>query len=258
MTMMNDYDYRGLITQAWDLFLGDTSKWADRFFYLEAIQRYGGPVLDVGCGTGRLLLDFLSQGIDAEGVDNSPDMSALLRDKAGRMGLQRAVYLQGMEALDLPRRYQTILVPSSSFQRLIDPALARQAIDRFYRHLLPGGVLIMPFEKARKEGEPLVIDFPTREVVRPEDGAVFRRSVRNTYDPATECESGELHYELILNGRVVAKEDHNWSPATRSCAQAQSRRLYEEAGFSDIQLYAGYTWEPAKDDDTLWTIVGHR
>ncbi len=256
--MTNAYDYHGLITQAWDLFLGDTSQWADRFFYLEAIRRYGGPVLDVGCGTGRLLLDFLSRGIDAEGMDNSPEMLALLREKAGRLGLRPAVYLHGMEALDLPRRYQTILVPSGSFQRLIDPALARQAMDRFYRHLLPGGVLIMPFEKARKEGEPLVIDLPVREVVRPEDGAVFRRSVRNVYDPAIECESGELAYEMIVDGRVVAREEHIWSPATRSYVQAQSRRLYEEAGLSDIQLYAGYTWEPAKDDDTLWNIVGRR
>jgi len=72
-----DYEYKRLIAEAWDVLRGDTSNWTDRNFYLEIIKKYGQPVLDVGCGTGRLLLDYLQQGIDIDGVDNSPDMLAI-------------------------------------------------------------------------------------------------------------------------------------------------------------------------------------
>jgi ubiquinone/menaquinone biosynthesis C-methylase UbiE len=82
------YEYQGLMAEAWDVLRGDTSNWSDRHFYLAAIQNYGQPVLDVGCGTGRLLLDYLQQGIDIDGVDNSPAMLAICRRKAEDLKLK--------------------------------------------------------------------------------------------------------------------------------------------------------------------------
>ncbi|MEK7311863.1 MAG: class I SAM-dependent methyltransferase, partial [Chloroflexota bacterium] len=164
----------------WDLFRGDTSNWADRFFFRDMIREYGEPALDVGCGTGRLLLDFMADGIDIDGVDNSPEMLAQCMEKARRLGLTPMVYQQAMEALNLPRRYQTIIVPSSTFQLLTDLASARYAMERFYAHLKPDGVLVMPFMLIWKEGEPLHGEWKqTGEKVRPEDGALARRWSRS-------------------------------------------------------------------------------
>ena len=109
----NDYEYRWMLASAWDLLRGDTSQWPDRAFYREVISRYGEPALDVGCGTGRLLLDYLAAGLDVEGVDNSPEMLALCLEKAEALGLKPVVYEQTMETLHLPRHYRTIFVPSS-------------------------------------------------------------------------------------------------------------------------------------------------
>lgn len=126
----NDFEYRGLMASTWDLLRGDTSRWEDRFFYLEMIEQYGQPALDVGCATGRLLLDYLQHGIDIDGVDISPEMLALCTEKAGKMGLNPTLYLQAMENLALPRRYRTILVPPSSFQLILDPDQAAQSMLR--------------------------------------------------------------------------------------------------------------------------------
>jgi hypothetical protein len=50
------YEYQGLIAEAWDVLRGDTSQWPDRPFYLEMIRRTGQPVLDVGCGAASCRL----------------------------------------------------------------------------------------------------------------------------------------------------------------------------------------------------------
>jgi SAM-dependent methyltransferase len=249
------YEYYGMMAEFWDLFRGDTSTWEDRFFYLDAVRKYGQPVLDVGCGTGRILLDFMHQGIDIDGVDNSPDMLARLHQKADGMGLNPKVYQQEMHTLDLPRKYQTILVPSSSFQLLLDPSLPPPAMQRFYEHLLPGGVLVMPFMTLWKQGNPLESE-STREVVRPEDGATVRRWQYARFDPETDLEHTIDRYEIIREGEVIASEEHRQSPATRSYTQEQAVALYEEAGFGDIQVFHEFTFEPVRPEDTTFCVIG--
>lgn len=251
---MSDYEYKGLIAEAWDLLRGDTSQWADRFFYLDVIKQFGQPVLDVGCGTGRLLLDYLAQGIEIDGVDNSPEMLALCRQKAAALHLTPQLYEQYVEELDLPRTYRTILVPSSSLQLIIDPALVVQAVQQLHAHLEPGGALTASFMTLWKEGDPLESEWE-KSATRPTDGAVVRRVSRSRYEPAIECEHSEDLYEISLNGQVIASEQHHRSPATRSYTQAQARALFAQAGFSDIQLYHEFEGTPVVPEDTLFSVV---
>ena len=56
-----EYDYRGMIVTYWDLLRSDSSKWSSRPYFLEIIRESGEPALDVACGTGRLLLDYMQE-----------------------------------------------------------------------------------------------------------------------------------------------------------------------------------------------------
>jgi SAM-dependent methyltransferase len=254
-----DYEYRGLMAQTWDLFRGDTSKWPDRELFHELILIYGQPVMDVGCGTGRLLLDYLAQGIDIEGVDLSPEMLALCREKAQALGLNPTLYQQAMEDLNLPRTYRVILVPSSSMQLVLDPALTAQAMRRLFAQLESGGVLVMPFMRLWQPGDPLENDWHlTGEAIRPEDGLLARRWSRSSFDPATELEHTEDRYELLRANEIIASEHHRRSPATRSYTQQQAIDLYQAAGFINIELRRQFSPQPADPDDTLFSVIGQK
>ncbi len=250
-----EYEYFGMMAQTWDLFRGDTSKWEDRQFYLEVISESGQPVLDVGCGTGRLLVDYLSNGVDVDGVDISPEMLALCQQRLDDLGLKTSLYESAMETMQLPRHYQTIIVPSSSFQLVLDKAIAQQAINNLYAHLVPRGTLVMPFMKVWNEGYESAWRL-TGEKIRESDGATLKRWSRNWFDPINQLEHNEDRYEVIKDGEMIASEQHLRSPATREYTQRQALDLYIKAGFVDLRIYKGFTREPATEGEEIVTICG--
>ena len=162
-----------------------------------------------------------------------------------------------MEALDLPRTYRTILVPSCSFLLVTDRDNARAAMQRFFAHLQTGGVLIMPFAFDRQEGES--IDHGWRllfEKTRPEDGAVVRSWGHSWAEPHEQFWHMEQRFEVELGGAVIVREEHRQSPELRWYSQAQAVALFQEAGFAELQLLHGNTHEPATPEDRSFYVLG--
>src|SRR5437016_6207291 len=110
----SDWEYRGLAAESYDLWFGD-EPYEDQAFFQRKIAGTGGPALEIACGTGRLLIPFLRDGLDIEGVDSSPAMLDICRRKASRQSLQPVLHQQLMQQLDVPRRYGTIFIPLCSF-----------------------------------------------------------------------------------------------------------------------------------------------
>ncbi len=214
-------------------------------------------MLDVGCGTGRIVLDLLAQGIDTDGVDNSPEMLALCRGKARMAGLKPQLFEQTMETLELPRRYRTILVPSSSFQLLTERSAAEAALNRFWNLLKPGGALLMPFFWEWKPGDPPETEWGlVFEKMRPEDGAVVRRWSKERYSPEESLWHSEDRCEVSKAGKTIEEEHHSRSPAGRWYSQEEAVRLYQNAGFENVQVFSEFTRIPALPDDPLFCVLG--
>lgn len=249
-----DREYKGLMALACGLLYDDSSRRADRFFYLDIIEQSGQPVLEVGCGAGRLLLDYLGQGIDIDGLDYSPESLAICRARAAGMGLTPTLFAQSMETISLPRNYRTILVPSGSLQRITELEAVSHTMARLHAHLQPGGVLVASVKTLWKEGDPLE---STREKsIEREDGVVARRVSRSRYDPATQCEHTNDIVQLTVEGKVVAQEQRRRLPAIRSYTQSQARTIFIQAGFSAVTLFRESSFDLALPDDTKFVVAG--
>src|SRR6185369_921897 len=86
----------------YDLFLGSFPVGLD--FYVALAKAAPGPVLDVACGTGRILLPCLQAGVDIEGLDLFEPMLDTLRAKARALGLAPRLHRADMSDFSLPRR----------------------------------------------------------------------------------------------------------------------------------------------------------
>jgi ubiquinone/menaquinone biosynthesis C-methylase UbiE len=256
-----NYEYRGLMASTWDFLRGDTSKWEDKPFYRTLIDQYGQPVLDVGCGTGRLLLDYMADGLDVDGVDNSPEMLVICHEKAQERGLAPRLYEQWMEMLDLPRQYRTIIVPSLSFQLVTDSDKALQAMNRFFKQLKDGAALILPF---MSDDTPSASNDKSEwgdwaclaEKTRVEDGAIIRRWIRGA--SVDQLQHTENRYEVEIDGKIVTSETIRQSPALRWYSQDQAQQICETAGFNVVQMYDGFAFNPAIDTSKVFTIVAEK
>jgi hypothetical protein len=63
-------------------------------------------------------------------------------------------------------------------------------------------------------------------------------------------------WEVIKDGQVIESEVHEQAPATRTFTREEAISLLESAGFKDIQLFSGFTFEPVKPEDTLFSMIG--
>lgn len=249
--------YRGLVAEHWDLLRGDTSKWSSRAYFLELIRRSGQPVLDVACGTGRLLIDYLKEGIDIDGVDISQAMVDIASRNAGSEGLAAQLYVQPMQALDLPRRYRTIIVPSSSFLHLTGKEETADALRSFHQHLLPGGLLAMSM-RIMDASEPEIDWELEAEAIRPEDGLVIRRWFRCQYEADRRLQHTEDRYELVRDGQVIESESYVASPFLTWHTLDESLAMLREHGFVDVRADSDFKFEPATNADTSFIVIGKK
>ena len=112
-------------------------------FYVEEAMDCGGPVLELGCGTGRVLLPIARSGIEITGIDIDNGLLEVLRGKLNgedREVAQRIHILESdMAAFSTEKSYEIVIAPYRAFQQLLTSADQRQALDCVYRHLETGG-----------------------------------------------------------------------------------------------------------------------
>jgi ubiquinone/menaquinone biosynthesis C-methylase UbiE len=112
-----------------------------RQFAFQARDR-GQSVLEVACGTGRVAIRLALDGVNVVGVDLNEEMLKVARAKSSNLPNLR--WIRGdMRSFDLGERFGLILVPGHSFQYMCTPEDQVEALERFKRHLLPDGMLVI-------------------------------------------------------------------------------------------------------------------
>lgn len=118
----------------------------DVAFYAALASEAGGPVLEMGCGTGRVLIPCARGGATMIGADVSAGMLAVCRRKLGAeppdVRARVEIVAADMRAFELDRHVALVTLPFRGFQHLLTVDDQRRALAALRRHLLPGGRLV--------------------------------------------------------------------------------------------------------------------
>ncbi|MCA1599667.1 MAG: class I SAM-dependent methyltransferase [Chloroflexi bacterium] len=251
-------DYTGLAATAWDLFSTDEVGPDDAFFRA-IVAQFGEPALDIGCGSGRLLLPMLGAGVDIEGVEPSADMRALCRAGAATRGLQPVLHQQLLQTLDLPRRYRTIFVACGTLHLVIDRAEVVDSLRRLHDHLLPGGAVVLtafaPWVYIRAEA-PFGVDWHPRATTSLPDGTdLVKEGILLGVNKTEQTAEYAVRYRR-LRGETVLDEQICQTP-TRWYFKHELSMMLEQAGLQVTGVTGNYTDEPVSDahDVMVWVAI---
>jgi SAM-dependent methyltransferase len=230
----------------------------DKAYYLDLARQAEGPVLDLCCGTGRLLLPMLEAGIDADGVDLEPAMLDRARARATAGGFQPRLEAGDMRDFHLPRRYAAVFIPFNAFAHNLTPADQLATLQCCRRHLEPAGLLAFDAFRATEEGlaEPHTSAVLEREVRHPQDGHPVQIWDGRSFDVERCIQHSRIEIRELDADRRVATV-HRFETDVRWIQPEEVSQLLRRAGFEDIRIGSGYAGEPVTDS-TNWLVVEAR
>ena len=221
----------------------------DVAFFVAAAREAGSPVLELGCGSGRVLIPTARAGLEIVGLDSSPSMLAVCRrdlEQETSAVRARASLVEGdMRRFDLGATFSLVTLPFRPFQHLVTVEDQLACLAAIRRHLGPGGRLILDLFNPSLEAltEPVGEESaPEAEFGMPDGRRVIRRFRIVTRDRATQVSQVELIYDVTHADGRAERLIHAF--AMRHLFRFEAEHLLARAGFTVAQLYGGYDKAP--------------
>lgn len=234
-----------------------------RFFVRES-KKARPPVLELGCGTGRVLLEVARAGVPIWGLDSCPAMLERCQQRLDDMPseIQQQVHLvQGsMTDFSLDQKFGLIYLPFREFMHLMTVAAQIEALDCMFSHLRPDGRLIINMYDidlaCLRDGpdmDPGIFRQKHHDFTDPETHRNVLVSATSTYDAIPQILYEERIYETLdEQGRVVDKRYVFLSQ--RWYYRWEMHHLLERVGFKVVALYSNFRKEAYKElgSDMIW------
>jgi SAM-dependent methyltransferase len=251
MSQFGGYEEHAFVAELYDLVPTYATR-GDLQFYLDEGRAADGQVLELGCGTGRVLIPMAREGCTITGLDLSPYMLAKCRKKLqleppevqGRVTLVQA----SMTDFDLGQQYALATIPFRPFQHLVSVQYQLDCLRCIHRHLQPGGRLVFDVFQVI----PARINTPRPEEVAdtPElalpDGGQLRRTNRTVATHRTE-QYNDVEMIFYLTDREGVTQRLVQGFPMRYFFRYEVEHLLARCGFKIVDLYGNFDRSPLGD-----------
>ena len=222
-------------------------------FYLSAARQYGDPVLELGCGTGRITLALANAGFRITGLDLSQRMLDRCNEKRAALtteARERVHLVQAdMTKFDLGEKFRLMIVPFRPFQHLLEASEQIACLDCARKHLAPGGKLALDFfhtdPRRIHDSEFLKESAPIAEYEMSGGRRVKLTERTVAFHYARQCNDVEMHYDVKhADGH---KERLTFAFTIRYFFPFEVEHLLARCGFRVAALYGNFDRSPLAD-----------
>ena len=243
--------YPEYFARFYDLIYHQIRDGVDNKFYLGEIKNTKGKVLEVGTGTGRLLIEALENGPDIYGIDISPSMLDFLKAKLNAEDQQR-ISLQNIVDFKLNIKFDLIIAPFRVFMHLTEKEEQLNALNNVHSHLKPGGKFIfdvfIPDLKPLIKGLDNVTDFEGEY----EPGNRVKRIVSTNPDLINQIININFRFEWNKGITDFSKE---WKTPMRFFFRFELEHLIERSKFSKYHIAGDFQWNELNNDSKEFVIT---
>ncbi|MFB6242268.1 MAG: class I SAM-dependent methyltransferase [Candidatus Nanosalina sp.] len=218
-------------------------------FYVTEALKADGKVLEVACGTGRIYLEMLEQGVDAYGIDLSEEMLEKLEEKAEKRNLEPKVFEADMRDFDLDEKFSLVIIPYRSFLHNLTIEDQLSTLENIYRHLEDGGKLILNFY------------CPDLEFISENYEKELRRDIEG-HEGMELVEYNELvdpvDWIIEFEKKIVEDGEEKWSATgkTKMVTRPEFELLLRNSSFSEWTVYGSFDLEELENSqqEMVWFV----
>ena len=228
-------------------------------FYVEEAVRSGGPVIELGCGTGRVAIPIALSGIDVVGLDSSSLMIKRARQKANQTEVSNLRLIQAdMIEFKFDDKFPLAIVPFHGLLSLLSLEDMERTLLNVRRHLTPSGRLIFDIfvpdlNMMVQEGD---VPYHFRDVIDPKTGRQLVIWNQASYDSHSQIMSiRSTIEELDHNGRVASKMYRDF--ALRYMFRWEMHYLLRVCGYDILELYGDFKRQEFDENSTemVWVAT---
>ena len=215
-------------------------------YYLNRIPSPGGKVLELACGTGRLLVPIARRQIDITGTDASPYMLEMCKTRAADEGVSPKLHVQGMQDLALNEEFALVFIADGTFGLLTQDHDIRETLKRVRAHLRPGGCLAFDFDPPQSFAN---LGRWLGEWVQGSDGTVLAKRECRRVNKSTQILESLRIDEKWVRGALV--ESEAWTEQLSFHTPESIEALCREAGFARVEITKHFDHPQATDPELM-------
>lgn len=224
--------YPEYFARFYDLIYHQIRDSVDNQFYLDRIKETSGKILEIGVGTGRLFMQALENNADIYGIDISPSMLEVLRQKLP-YGQEGRISLQNIIDFKLDTKFDLVIAPFRVLMHLTEKDDQLKSLNNIYNHLNPGGKFIfdvfVPDLKPLISGLENVVDFEGEY----EPGKKVKRMVSTKPDLINQLIN--ISFRLEWNDNV-SHYSQEWKTPLRFFFRYELEHLVERSLFKTFKI----------------------